>query len=399
MKKLFGLLPFLFPLLLMGAVVPLEPYRHNFFTTNPVPVVEVTAGTNAFVTFSTVGTALRRYKVDVPTSASGTNGVDGINGTNGVNGTNGLPGVNGTNGLPGINGTNGLPGINGTNGVNGTNADMALYALLAGTNLLTGTNTFTARSDFDDGLNIGSANQTYFDSSGLLHSSVEGHFTSTLIVDGEATFNGGIVGSITTATNDSLGRAISTTYAPLAGTNIFTATNTFQKDLISSANVIATNGLYHFIAQTNATLGFTNVLQPKHAFGFMSMYTTNVVSGGAGVYAVVTNFTTARSNLMGCSLKGGVITNTIAGFYKVDINLSGVAVDNSATVEGDLLLNGVERDDVSFITVFDNPARVRTMSATGILYMTNNTPITFQVKSSGAGGITLWRAQVVISSP
>ena len=60
----------LFSLTAFGA--PLEPYRHNFFTTNPAPVVEVVAGTNTSVQYSIVGTHTRRYTVSVPSITNGT---------------------------------------------------------------------------------------------------------------------------------------------------------------------------------------------------------------------------------------------------------------------------------------------------------------------------------------
>jgi hypothetical protein len=63
----------LFSLTAFGA--PLEPYRHNFFTTNPSPVVEVVAGTNTSVQYSTAGTDTRRYTVN---SLGITNGQAGV---------------------------------------------------------------------------------------------------------------------------------------------------------------------------------------------------------------------------------------------------------------------------------------------------------------------------------
>lgn len=167
-------------------------------------------------------------------------------------------------------------------------------------------------------------------------------------------------------------------------------------DLLISGAVIATNGLYYF-PQTNGLVYAMTNLTPAHAWGCLMSWGTNLINGGAGTYSVVTNnpsFCTARTNSFGANIAGGVLTNLIAGFYRVAIHLSGVAVDNSAVVEGDLLLNNVVRDEVSFITAFDNPPRIKGMSAFGRLYITNNTPITFQIKSSGANGITVYRAQV-----
>lgn len=72
-------------LLTIAAALPIQ---RNFFTVNATPVVQTTAGTNCFVTFSQVG-ATRTYRVDVPTNgASGTTfGI--LQGTNVVLITNG----------------------------------------------------------------------------------------------------------------------------------------------------------------------------------------------------------------------------------------------------------------------------------------------------------------------
>jgi hypothetical protein len=143
-----------------------------------------------------------------------------------------------------------------------------------------------------------------------------------------------------------------------------------------------------------------NVIQPIYAWASMMGYTTNLINGGANTYAIITNYTTVRTNSMTCNPATGYITNLIAGFYKVGIHLSGVSVDAGAVVEGDLLLNGVEKDEVSFLTQFDpGTPRLKGMSAIGILYIPANTPITFQVKSSGAGGINVYRSQIVIGTP
>ena len=129
-------------------------------------------------------------------------------------------------------------------------------------------------------------------------------------------------------------------------------------------------------------------------------YATNTINGGANTYAIVTNYSTVRTNLMNCSGTAGTITNTIAGFYYVAIHMSMKAVDAGAIVEGDLLLNGVERDEVSFQTQFDpGTPRYKGASAFGILYIPSNTQITFQVKSSGANGIEIRRQQMIVMPP
>jgi hypothetical protein len=80
--------------------------------------------------------------------------------------------------------------------------------------------------------------------------------------------------------------------------------------------------------------------------------------------------------------------------------MSAKSLDNGALVEGDLLLNGVERDEISFQTQFDpGTSRYKGVSAFGILYIPQNTQITFQIKSSGASGIEIRRAQVMVYPP
>lgn len=166
-------------------------------------------------------------------------------------------------------------------------------------------------------------------------------------------------------------------------------------------NLTATNGIY-YLAVSNAIIG-ANVLQPLHAWAAIMSWGTNTINGGANTYAVITNqpsFTTARSNQFGINISGGVITNYISGFYRCAVELSGVSIDNGAQVEGDLLLNAVERDEISFISVFDpGTPRLKSMSATGILYIGAGTNISFQVKSSGAGGLSVHRVQMVVGSP
>lgn len=80
MKTPLILLFLLLPLLAMAQ--PLEPYRHNFFTTNPAPVVDVVAGSNAFITPIIIGTDTRRFRVDIPASGAATNIMVSAAGTN-----------------------------------------------------------------------------------------------------------------------------------------------------------------------------------------------------------------------------------------------------------------------------------------------------------------------------
>lgn len=160
----------------------------------------------------------------------------------------------------------------------------------------------------------------------------------------------------------------------------------------------STNG-YYYSAVTNGVAPPPVVLQPLHTWASMMMTNTNTFNFGAGTYGAVTNYSVVRTNQMFANKAHGCVTNTVAGYYYCAIHMSAKALDPSAFVEGDILLNGVARDEISFQSQFDNPARYKGMSAFGILYVTNNTQITFQLKSSGASGVEVSRAQLVVMPP
>lgn len=73
MKRSLSVILLLFPL----AAFSQNPLLRNFFTTNTAPVVQVTAGSNAFVTFSTTEPAgqVRTYRIDVPTMGGTGSGI------------------------------------------------------------------------------------------------------------------------------------------------------------------------------------------------------------------------------------------------------------------------------------------------------------------------------------
>lgn len=83
MRNLWFIL-FLLPMLGFG-----QPFQRQFFTTNTAPNVVVTAGTNAFITFSLVGQQ-RTYRIDTPASGTATNIIWPVQGTNVYLSTNGL---------------------------------------------------------------------------------------------------------------------------------------------------------------------------------------------------------------------------------------------------------------------------------------------------------------------
>lgn len=111
------------------------PIQRNFFTVNTAPVVQATAGTNVFVTFTQVGQT-RTYRIDVPTNGPSGASFGLLQGTNVVLTTNGtvvevnVPSQ--TNGFSGIVYSNPaafLPSSYSTN-----------FAVVQGTNVFIGTN-------------------------------------------------------------------------------------------------------------------------------------------------------------------------------------------------------------------------------------------------------------------
>lgn len=83
MRRLLFIL-FLLPMLGFS-----QALQRQFFTTNTAPNVVVTAGTNAFITFSLIGQQ-RTYRIDTPASGTATNIVWPVQGTNVYLTTNGL---------------------------------------------------------------------------------------------------------------------------------------------------------------------------------------------------------------------------------------------------------------------------------------------------------------------
>src|SRR5262249_512297 len=62
-------------LCLLALDLEAQPIARQFFTTNTAPFVIVSAGTNAYVTYSLVGGDTNKFVIDVPTTVGQTNDV------------------------------------------------------------------------------------------------------------------------------------------------------------------------------------------------------------------------------------------------------------------------------------------------------------------------------------
>lgn len=176
-------------------------------------------------------------------------------------------------------------------------------------------------------------------------------------------------------------------------------TSLLASNVIASANVIATNA--HFsITPTNANASTANFLNPHGLFGGIYMSATNTVTvGSGGTYYNLTNYTTAMTNQFTSISTNGFLTNLVAGYYRVTAFVSCLG-GNSDTLEGEVFVNETGQEYMSVFGSYDNPARVRTMSTTGILYLPANSGVSFRLNNrSGANNITVWRAGLTIGTP
>lgn len=162
---------------------------------------------------------------------------------------------------------------------------------------------------------------------------------------------------------------------------------------LTVSNLIATNLL--------TTIG-TASTQPVGCFGSLMMTGTNILTcaGATDVYTNIGGYNVIATNRFIGETNTGTLTNQVAGFYRVTINLSFMG-QNSKTYESDLFTNGVACDAVSWKATFDNPARIRTHTAAGIVYLPANCQITQAIQcNDGTGGtIAIHRASLVLGTP
>lgn len=154
-------------------------------------------------------------------------------------------------------------------------------------------------------------------------------------------------------------------------------------------------------APTNGIAPPPYVPQPIGLFGCIHIEnTTNVITiGSAGVYYRLTNFTTVATNGFAAARTNGFMTNLVAGFYRVTMYAS-VISGASDTLEGEFFTGETGQEEVSFFGSFDAPARVRTMSSTGIVYLPANTPLSMRLNNrTDNDNITVWRAALTVGTP
>lgn len=143
------------------------------------------------------------------------------------------------------------------------------------------------------------------------------------------------------------------------------------------------------------------VNQPIGCFGSMMMQgVTNLVTVAApNTYLVVSNYQTIRTNQFIAAPVTGYLTNQVAGFYRIMYYLALVG-GNSDTIETEIQVNGVGREEIASFGTYDTPARIRTITVNGVLYLAANSFVCVTVNNrSAANNITIWRGGFTMGTP
>lgn len=169
----------------------------------------------------------------------------------------------------------------------------------------------------------------------------------------------------------------------------------YASGALTASNLVATVRIYTAV-QTNDVAGATTNT-PIGLFGCMTMDITNSYVAN-GVYSTVTNFSHVRTNGFISNPATGYLTNTVAGYYKISYYIAAVP-GNGDMLEGEININGVGREEISMFGSYDNPARIRTISSSGIMFLPANSYTCFQLKNTSASAISVWRGGITISTP
>lgn len=178
---------------------------------------------------------------------------------------------------------------------------------------------------------------------------------------------------------------------------VFLATLTAQAQWTNGQD----NGVLKVVAPTNGIAPPTIVNQPIGLFGSMMMtgVTNTVTVSAQNTYYVITNFQTLRTNQFAVNGKTGYITNLVSGYYRIMYYFALVG-GNSDTIETEIQVNGTGREEISSFGTYDNPARIRTITVNGVLYLPANSYVAVTANNrSGANNITIWRGGFTLGTP
>jgi hypothetical protein len=174
--------------------------------------------------------------------------------------------------------------------------------------------------------------------------------------------------------------------------NVALSNNIVVSGTIFSGNVMVS-------APTNGVAPPTVVQQPIGLFGSLMLLTTNYTYGAKDVYVILTNYATIRTNGFIADAAKGFLTNTVAGFYRINAYVS-IIPGNADTIEGEIHINESGREEISFYGTWDNPARIRTISSSGVLYLPANSGVSLRINNrSATNTAVVWRGGLTIGTP
>jgi hypothetical protein len=354
----------LFSLTAFGA--PLEPYRHNFFTTNPSPVVEVVAGTNTSVQYSTAGTDTRRYTVN---SLGITNGQAGVV-------LDGLQ-LYSSSGNAVITNNSGVMQFDSGTGTKATYADGDwLVTELFATNGITSYGDITLSGTIS-GDGSGLTNLSASAISGVL---TQGHSSAVTLSNALTVVGTNYVTKLAVGNSDPGGYA-----GKVTGTMYVTATLT-SAGTVNGGDGASSMGGAGFITGANKGLtvvdkgSFKNWGSGDGQFGIFtagSLMNFGVTSNGN---ATVAGSLTATNGVV--AMSGGTNTMTFDG--------NGLTVSNNTPVANQVLFNIATSDDASRFSV-DEDGDVLADASFSAPALTGSTLVTSPLFRNGSSAFTIGR--------
>lgn len=134
-------------------------------------------------------------------------------------------------------------------------------------------------------------------------------------------------------------------------------------------------------------------------YGAMMFNNTNYGQAfGTTAYTNIVGFNIWNTNQFTVNTNTGYLTNKFAGYYRCMINLSMIGV-NSGIYEGCMRTNDVDPETIAFKHQHDNPARLRSASGCGVIYLPAGTGCSFSMKCDVAGTIQIHRGSITIGTP
>lgn len=155
------------------------------------------------------------------------------------------------------------------------------------------------------------------------------------------------------------------------------------------------------VAQVNAGSTTAAVNQPIGMFGFLNLFTqVNSAVMSLTFYTNIISFNNVTTNGFYANPAIGVLTNAVAGYYRISIDLTALGASNQH-IEGCVLTNSVDSELIGFQKQYSNTqVRKAAQSATGIMYLPALTRVSFGIKSTNdTTAIVIAKANLTIGTP